>query len=311
MIISINENISLCEILMENNVLNPIWLQTFRTLVEVGHFTQTAEKLFMTQPGVSQHINKLELACGHDLIKRYNKTFEVTEQGRRVYQYALQMEAQQSQLIESLNVDDSTVGQCRISCSGSMALHIYPQLLNIQKRYPQLTFHLEAAPKKRMLEGIQAGLSDLAIITEKPSEHLFSSEVCGEEPLVLVLPKALQNEPLTPELLIQCGLISHPDALYYLSLYFRRCGHVSLNKLNPEKILPVSYINQLSQILVPISQGIGFTVLPQSAVNAFALRESLHVHRLVKPVSETLYIVHKKGRELASRYQTVLSQLSI
>ncbi|MEF2276636.1 LysR family transcriptional regulator, partial [Pseudomonas aeruginosa] len=33
-------------------MLNPVWLHTFKTLIEVGHFTQTAEKLFMTQPGV-------------------------------------------------------------------------------------------------------------------------------------------------------------------------------------------------------------------------------------------------------------------
>ncbi|WP_413700159.1 LysR family transcriptional regulator [Psychromonas sp. KJ10-10] len=96
-------------------MLNPVWLRTFKTLVEVGHFTQTAEKLFMTQPGVSQHITKLEAICGHALIKRYNKTFEVTEQGRRVYQYALKLEEQQTQLIESLGFDNSTLGECRIA----------------------------------------------------------------------------------------------------------------------------------------------------------------------------------------------------
>tara|TARA_R110001583_G_scaffold9945_2_gene46288 strand:- start:4418 stop:5323 length:906 start_codon:yes stop_codon:yes gene_type:complete len=292
-------------------VLNPIWLQTFRTLVEVGHFTQTAEKLFMTQPGVSQHINKLEALCGYPLIKRYNKTFEVTEQGRRVYQYALKLEEQQIELIESLGFDNSTVGECRIACSGPMALHLYPQLLNIQKQHPQLTFHLEAAPKKRILEGIQSGTFDLGIVTDKPNEHLFSSENCGAEALVLILPKALENKILTSELLMECGLITHPDALHYLFLYFNHCNEPGLSKVNPEKIPSVGYINQLSQILVPISQGIGFTVLPQNALNAFSFPELLHVHQPKKVVSEPLYLVHKKGRELASRYQRVLAQLDI
>jgi DNA-binding transcriptional LysR family regulator len=296
---------------MESAVLNPIWLQTFRTLVEVGHFTQTAEKLFMTQPGVSQHITKLELACGHSLIKRYNKTFEVTEQGSRVYQYALKIEDQQSQLLESLDFDNSKVGKCLIACPGSIALHIYPQLLKIQKQYSQLTFHLEAAPKPRILEGIQSGLFDLGIVTDRPTEHLFSSEICGTEELVLVLPKALEHEVLTFELLTQCGLISHPDALCYLSLYFNHCAEPGLSKINLRKVLSVGYINQISQILVPISQGIGFTVLPKSVVDAFAFPDTLHVHRPPKIVSETLYIVHKKGRELASRYQTVLEKLNI
>lgn len=292
-------------------MLNPVWLRTFKTLVEVGHFTQTAEKLFMTQPGVSQHITKLETICGYPLIKRYNKTFEVTEQGRRVYQYALKLEEQQSQLLESLSFDNSTQGECRIACSGPMALHLYPQLLAIQKQYTQLTFHVEAAPKKRILEGIQSGLFDLGIVTDKPNEHLFNSENCGTEVLALILPKALENKVLTQDLLMQCGLISHPDALYYLSLYFSHCNEAGLNKVNPEKVPLAGYINQLSQILVPISQGIGFTVLPQSALNAFASPELLHVHKPPKIVSEPLYLVHKKGRELASRYQRVLAHLNI
>ena len=45
------------------SMLNPVWLETFITLVDTGHFTQTAEKLHMTQPGVSQHIYVGSLAA--------------------------------------------------------------------------------------------------------------------------------------------------------------------------------------------------------------------------------------------------------
>ncbi|WP_227664755.1 LysR family transcriptional regulator [Marinobacter litoralis] len=34
-------------------MINTTWLRTFCTLVEVGHFTRTAERLHMTQSGVS------------------------------------------------------------------------------------------------------------------------------------------------------------------------------------------------------------------------------------------------------------------
>ena len=49
-------------------MINPLWLQTFCTLVEAQHFTQTAQRLRMTQPGVSQHIHKLEQQLGHKLL---------------------------------------------------------------------------------------------------------------------------------------------------------------------------------------------------------------------------------------------------
>lgn len=55
-------------------MLNQQWLATFVTLVEVGHFTHTANKLFMTQPGVSQHIKKLEEQVGVHLLLRDRKS---------------------------------------------------------------------------------------------------------------------------------------------------------------------------------------------------------------------------------------------
>lgn len=62
-------------------MLNPVWLTTFKTLIEVGHFTKTAEKLFMTQPGVSQHIRKLEESCGAALIERDKRVLKSPKRG--------------------------------------------------------------------------------------------------------------------------------------------------------------------------------------------------------------------------------------
>jgi DNA-binding transcriptional LysR family regulator len=56
-------------------MINHIWLKTFCTLVDVSHFTKTAEKLFMTQSGVSQHIKKLEKQLDSQLLIREGKTF--------------------------------------------------------------------------------------------------------------------------------------------------------------------------------------------------------------------------------------------
>ncbi len=64
-------------------MINSSWLKTFCTLVQVGHFTHTAEKLYMTQSGVSQHIKKLEQYLKVELLVRSGKTFTVTEAGKK------------------------------------------------------------------------------------------------------------------------------------------------------------------------------------------------------------------------------------
>lgn len=286
-------------------MLNPFWLNTFKTLVEVGHFTKTAKKLHMTQPGVSQHIQKLENACSHSLIRRENKGFELTEQGKIVYEYALKIAEEEANLIENLSFDDPSSGQCKLSCSGALALLLYPQLLSLQQLHPNLSFHLEAAPNQKILNDLQSGSIDLGIVTQIPSSSLYQSKVIGAETLCLVLPKSYKNKEITAELLFDCGLIAHPDARHYLSLYFELCGEKQLADINLDELPKSGYINQLNQILLPVAKGLGFTVLPESAVRNFPEKESLYIANTAKEVKEMLYLVQKRNRDLAHRYHTV------
>ncbi|ABV86955.1 LysR family transcriptional regulator [Shewanella pealeana] len=286
-------------------MLNPIWLKTFTTLIETGHFTQTAEKLFMTQPGVSQQIKKLEQACGYSLIKRVNKQFEITEQGRLVYEHAQRMAQQEIELIENLAFDDPYSGQCRLSCSGALALLYYPKLLKLQQEHPALAMHLEAAPNYRILKDITEGTIDIGVVTQLPNLGEFNFEAIGLEPLCLIMPKQYQNRVIDPQCLMQCGVVNHPDAAHYLSRYFELCANPELAQVNINQLPMTSYVNQLSQILLPISQGLGFTVLPKSALDSFADRDQLHVHSPDTAVTESLYLVSKRNRELAARYLAV------
>ncbi|MGR6838628.1 LysR family transcriptional regulator [Aliivibrio wodanis] len=290
-------------------MLNPLWLNTFFTLVDIGHFTHTAEKLFMTQPGVSQHIKKLELACGYDLLKREGKSVELTEQGRLVYNYAHQQRRDAANLVEALSFDDPHKGLCKFACSGALALSLYPEFISLQKSHPDLVTHVEVAPNSKILDEIQRGQIDIGIVTHQPTPNLFRSEEISKEPLCLVLPKHHKNTAITWDALLALGLIKHPDAEHYLSLYFDFCQDKALEKSNIHEIPVTSYINQLSQILLPIAQGIGFTVLPQSAIDAFPYKQDLHIHRPTAPVLESLFLVQKRNRDLPKRYQTLIEKL--
>jgi DNA-binding transcriptional LysR family regulator len=290
-------------------MLNPTWLNTFVTLVDMGHFTKTAEKLFMTQPGVSQHISKLEKACGHSLIRREKKSFEVTEQGRIVYQYAGQLVKNEQGLMKLLAFDDPYSGDCTLACSGALALMLYPKLLDLQVEHPMLVIKLKAAPNHQILSEIQTGIIDLGIITDAPAHSLFDVVELGQEQLCLVLPANVDTKLYGGNLLTDLGLIDHPDAEHYLSLYLVQSEESDFTRLNINEIPVTGYVNQLSQILEPVAKGIGFTVLPKSAIDTFHAPQHLKIFNLKKPVIETLYMVKKRNRVLPSRFEVVKSIL--
>ncbi|RJG40189.1 LysR family transcriptional regulator [Motilimonas pumila] len=282
-------------------MLNPVWLHTFRTLVEVGHFTHTAEKLNMTQPGVSQHVQKLEQSCRQSLIRRINKRFELTEAGRILYDYALQHAAREQALLAQIQHDDPYQGDCRLACSGSMALWLYPQLLNLQQQHP-LQIHLEVAPNHRIISAVANGDIQLGIVTQPPIDARLSAQLLGDEPLCLVLPKRYQDKPITVELLQQCAMIAHPDLEHYLQLFLNKCGHPGFDSCHSSDFPVIGYINQIHQILQPVRQGIGATVLPLSAIKAYNHQQDLYIAPTQAPVTEALYLLQRKHQPLAQRY---------
>lgn len=281
-------------------MINQQWLYTFLTLVEVGHFTQTAEKLYMTQPGVSQQIKKLEELVGVPLLNRIGKRFELTREGETLYQFGCKRRQEEDQLYRELKFDDPHKGECRIACSGAMATFLYPHLLKRQKIHSGLVIVVEAAPNQRIIQSILQNVIDLGIVTQPSPSTELAYESLGFESLCLVLPSNCASSSLNFDRLKALGFIDHPDGAHYadrlLSANFEEQFH-SMEKLNK-----TGYINQINQILVPVSEGLGFTVLPETAVRHFPCQSLLHVAPLNVPIHDELFLVRKKHRGLPKRY---------
>ncbi|GAL17980.1 transcriptional regulator LysR family [Vibrio maritimus] len=101
-------------------------------------------------------------------------------------------------------------------------------------------------------------------------------------------------------------MIDHPDAQYYLQKLFDQSGLEELEEAEWQDFRKVSYINQHSQILQPVSMGIGVTVLPKVAIEYSEYKDKVDVWPTTELVSEPLYFVKKKRKQLAARYSFLL-----
>ncbi|MGZ9898472.1 LysR family transcriptional regulator [Shewanella gaetbuli] len=291
-------------------MLNQQWLSTFIVLVEEGHFTRTAEKLFMTQPGVSQHIKKLEQQVGCPLIIRVGKRFELTDAGLAIFEYAQLMKQQQQELLTSVINDDATIGDCKIGCSGSMASLLYPHLIEQQQAYPQLRMRLEAGPNKGTIAGVLSNQLDIGIVTQQTDKNTLLSRHIGEQSLCVVIPKKIASATVEPivdyHFLEQLGLIDHPDAHFY----WQQIASEYFNDARNKEIKTTGYVNQLNQILLPVAKGLGFTVLPEFAMRSFTRQQDIQIAEVApnKPLTlfEPLYLIHKRHKPLAKRYSKIV-----
>lgn len=63
-------------------------LEAFVYTVKYQSFSIAAQKLYLSQPTVSSHINNLEKELHTQLLKRTTKSLSVTPAGQTLYNYA-------------------------------------------------------------------------------------------------------------------------------------------------------------------------------------------------------------------------------
>jgi DNA-binding transcriptional LysR family regulator len=286
-------------------MINQTWLKTFCTLVEVKHFTQTADKLFMTQSGVSQHINKLEKQLDTALLIREGKSFSLTSAGHKLHQKGQELLRSSEELEKLIKQDEEYEGSIKIASPGSVGLKLYPYLLDIQQAHPKLVIDYMFAPNRSIEQDLVDRKIDLCLITELSTVSSLISQKVAVEPLVLVTSNNIES--IYWEKLIELGFISHPDAAHHgrqlLSANFPEFEQI-------EQFTHKGFSNQISLLLEPVSKGFGFTVLPLYAAKAFQPQRLINIHQLKKPVSESLYMCFNRHSILANRTKFIKSSVT-
>lgn len=285
-------------------MINLNWLNTFCVLVEQRHFTETANKLFMTQSGVSQHIKKLEQQLEVQLLLREGKTFSVTEAGNKLYLRGKELLTNFSELECQVKQDSPYQGVIRVGSPGSVGLRLYPFLLELQQQYPDLSVDYRFSPNEEVISKLLERRLDIGLSTEALVSDKLVSTVIAEEPLVLVTPATVKN--ITWSKLIELGVIAHPDGAHHCKLLLSKNFE---QFVGIEQFQQKGFSNQIGLILEPVSLGLGFTVLPMHAVAAFDKQESIQIHPLFVTASETLYLCCYKQEVAPARVNFVKSEI--
>lgn len=285
-------------------MINPNWLRSFCILVEIGHFTRTADRLHMTQSGVSQHIRKLEDQVGQALLLRQGKGFTLTEAGRKLYDEGQKILIALEHLDRELGNDPEHAGLVKVVSPGSVGLRLYPCFLDMQQKFPNLVLDHRFASNNGIEEAIDDHEADLGLMTRPSTNPNLRNELVGHEALLLVTPANTQNTSW--ESLERLGFISHPDASHQANLLlaenFPKFQHIDQFRLK-------GFSNQIGLILDPVARGLGFTVLPAFAVAAYNDQNAIKGHSLCAPVREPIYLCRHARRSAPRRAEFVAGQV--
>ncbi|MCI5675093.1 MAG: LysR family transcriptional regulator [Ezakiella sp.] len=160
-------------------------LETFIAVSDLKSFSRAGEKLFVTQPTVTNHIKNLENELGVFLVNRMGNAITLTDSGMILYKYA-------RDVVDSINLakhsiaihEESIEGVINILSSSVPNCYYLPEkMAEFMKKYDKVIFNVSSNDSLNVINQIKNGKYDFGIVGFQTEENtlvyhkLFSDEI--------------------------------------------------------------------------------------------------------------------------------------
>lgn len=138
-------------------------LQTFLVLCDTMSYTRAAKQLCLTQPAVTQHIHYLEKHYGCKLVSYQGKVLRLTPAGERLREMVRSLSYNSHKMEEALASPRPAV--LHIGATKTIGEYVLgPDLGRLLREYPECTVSLTVDNTKALLEALDRGTLDFALI---------------------------------------------------------------------------------------------------------------------------------------------------
>lgn len=158
-----------------------------------GSFTKAAEKLYISQPSLSQIIKKLEAEIGQPIFERSGKTITLTPVGTVYIQAVERMLQIQSDLHQQIeDIMCLKTGKLAIGSTTFIASYILPPIImEFQTQYPDIQIDLTVEQSVVLEEKLEHGHLDFIIDNAPIFKDTCVYIPCLTERIVLGVPEKL------------------------------------------------------------------------------------------------------------------------
>lgn len=162
-------------------------LRYFIAIVEEQQISAAAERLHISQPPLSQHLKAMEEELGAKLIERSGRFFEVTEAGKTLYKYALQM----TQLMEEAQVEVKEIGNgnsgtLKVGVNTLSVSKLSDVLQQFKQLYPNVTYKIQQNESAHLCQLVRQRHVELAFIRLPLELEDFSVSHLYTEPFYFI-----------------------------------------------------------------------------------------------------------------------------
>jgi DNA-binding transcriptional LysR family regulator len=273
------------------DLLNLHQLYIFQIVAEERAISRAAERLYLTQPAVSQQVHALEIAVGATLFTRGRRGVLLTPAGETLAEYAqrildLAAEARQAVALTT----GARAGVVRLGASPGVGPCLMPTWISVfRTQHPSISVTMKTASTPEILKTLHERKIDLAIVEgEIHDPELQVEHLTDEEILVVVGPGHAWwgRTSITPAELGGERFIMREEG----SLTRAWATRALLN-LGVRPAVIAEFDNPIA-IKRAVTSGMGIALLPHFAVKGESERERLAIIAIEgRPLYRTVKLV--------------------
>ena len=226
-----------------------------KVLAEEGNMRKAAERLFLSQPALSQRLQSIEKEWGQQLFIRSQKGLTPTPAGELVIAYANEMVQRKEEIFEVLHTLTSEVhGTLKIACASIIGQNWLPKVLkDFVTLYPQAKIQLITGWSSEITRALYEGEAHIGIVRghtdwKGKKIHLFKDTLYLVDKEIESLEEVMKTE--------RPFIQFKSDSNYYEEIQQWWQKHFASN---PKRQITVDQIETCKQMAV---NGIGYAILP-------------------------------------------------
>ncbi len=160
-----------------------VQLRAFHHVAICGGFSRAAERLFLTQPAISDQVRKLEEEYDILLFNRHRKQVQLTPAGQRLLEITRRLFDSEEQALDLLSESRALrAGTLRIIADS--AHHVLHILAAFRQKFPGVQISVRVGNSGAVMENLRAYDADIGVLGEIPVGSEFASLTLNSTPII-------------------------------------------------------------------------------------------------------------------------------
>lgn len=271
-------------------------LQYFQEIAKVKSISKVANNSHISQPALSQQIQKLENSLGEELFIRSNRGVKLTEAGEIVLKYADNIIRTYNKMLSDLNDQESR--EIKIEGEHTIATYCLPcAILNLQFKFPNHKYNLVSADSDKIEQDVLSDICEVGFTTRPAQAENLHSEKIINEKVVLISPPAfdLPEKVELEEILDYKFVVLKEDCI--IKENFKNA--LADLGINFSEIEIISRLDSTEAIKTLVRKGYGVAFVPYNSVRDEFSAKEINVSRIKDyNLDYDIYMLNKKAEFL-------------